>query len=361
MANTRTFVGLDAHSALTQAASLDVETGEISSRRIPGDPLECISHLESLPRPLIATYEAGPCGYRLARAATSPGIEIRVCAPSSIPRRPEPIKNDRRDSERLARLLAAGELRFVRVPSVEEERCRDLSRCRDATRGDLMRARHRLSRFLSRHELDYPGKAGAWTAEHRRWLGRLAPEHPALRAVLADYLAGVEGLMQRRITLDREIGELAPASPWAEQIARLRCLRGIDTVAAFGICAEVGEFTRFQHPSKFAAYLGLVPSLHSSAESTRRGPITKAGSSYARRLVVESAHHYWRAPRISRELERRQRGQDPRAVEIGWRCQQRLHQRWSRLRLERRRPGAVVITAMARELSSFIWEVGQLR
>lgn len=361
MANTRTFVGLDAHSSVTQVASLDVETGEISSRRIAGDPLECISHLETLPRPLIATYEAGPCGYGLARADIGDDVEIRVCAPSSIPRRPEPIKNDRRDSERLARLLAAGELRFVRVPSVEEERCRDLSRCRDAARGDLMRARHRLARFLGRHEIVYPGKAGAWTGEHRKWLGQLAPEHPALRAVLRDYLAGVEGLEQRRHVLDREIAELAPESPWAETIARLRCLRGIDTVAAFGICAEVGEFTRFPHPSRFAAYLGLVPSLHSSAESTKRGPITKAGSSYARRLMIESAHHYWRTPRISKALELRQKGQDPRAVEIGWRCQQRLHQRWMRLRVERRRPGAVVITAMARELSSFVWEVGQLR
>lgn len=360
MANTRTFVGLDAHAALTQTASLDTESGELASRRIPGDPLQCVDYLKTLPRPVLATYEAGPCGYRLARAQIAPEVVVRVCAPSSIPRRAEPIKTDRRDAERLARLLAAGELRFVRVPSVEEERCRDLARCREAARGDLMRARHRLSRFLNRHQLNYQGKAGSWTGEHRKWLGRLSPDHPALSAALGDYLSAVEGLEQRRIALDRAIEELAPESPWAETIARLRCLRGIDTVSAFGLCAEVGDFRRFSHPAKLAAYLGIVPSEYSSGESIRRGPITKAGSSYARRLLVEAAHHCWRAPRISRKLEVRQRGQDPRAVEIGWRCQQRLHRRWQRLRVERRRPGAIVITAIARELSSFVWEVGQL-
>lgn len=362
MANTKTFVGLDAHAALTQAATLDRETGELAFRRITGDPLRSLDLLESLPGPVLATYEAGPVGYGLARAAAAAGIEVRICSPGSIPKRPaDRIKTDRRDAERLARLLAAGELRFVRVPTPEEERCRDLARCREAARGDLMRARHRLSRFLVRHELRFEGTARPWTEQHRRWLARLELDDLASRAVLLDYLGAVGGLEQRRGALDRATEEVWPESPWAETIARLRCLRGVSALTAFGLCAEIGDFRRFSHPSKLAAYLGIVPSEYSSGEATRRGPITKAGSGHARRLLVEAAHHYRRPPRVSDGLERRQRGQDPRAAEIGWRAQVRLHQRFQRLRIERKRPSGVVITAVARELSGFVWEVGQLR
>lgn len=182
-----------------------------------------------------------------------------------------------------------------------------------------------------------------------------------MAAVLGDYLSGVQALSQRRSALDQAIEEVWPQSPWSETVARLRCFRGIGSLTAFGLCAEVGDFRRFERPGALAGYLGIVPSEHSSGEVVRRGPITKAGSSFGRRLLIEAAHHYRRPPKISAGIERRQRGQDPRAVEIGWRCQQRLHRRWCRLRLERKRPSGVVITALARELTSFVWEVGQLR
>lgn len=361
MANTKTFVGLDVHAAQTQVAMIDRETGELRRQRITGDPLECLELLESLPAPVVATYEGGPTGYGLARRSRA-GLEIRVCAPGSIPRKPtDKIKTDRRDAERIARQLLAGELSFVRVPSPEEERCRDLARCREAARGDLMRARHRLSKLLVRQELHFDGTAASWSIAHRKWLGQLAPTDPALQVVLRDYLGAVESLEQRRGVLDQAITELWPQSPWAETISRLRCFRGIESLTAFGLCAEIGDFERFSHPSKFAAYLGIVPREHSSGEATRRGPITKAGSAYGRRLLVETVHHCTRPPRISAGIERRQRGQDPRAVEIAWRCQIRLHQRWQRLRIERKRSGGVVMMALARELSNFVWEAGQLR
>jgi len=262
----------------------------------------------------------------------------------------------------MARLLAAGELTFVRVPSPEEERSRDLARCREAARGDLMRARHRLSRFLCRRELRYEGQGSAWRARgHRDWLRRLELADPASSAVLCDYLTAVEGLEQRRGALDQAIEEHWGESPWVDQVARLRCLRGIDTLSAFGLCAEVGEFARFGHPAQLASYLGVVPSERSSGEVTRRGPITKAGSPFARRLLVEAAHHYRHRPAVSPSLEHRQRGQDPRAAEIGWRAQRRLHRQWLRLREQRGKSANVVVVALARELSAFVWEVGQLR
>lgn len=361
MHNHRTLVGLDVHARATVAAALEFATGELRFRRLSGPPRSVVNYLEQLPGPVLATYEAGPTGYGLAREAATCGIEVRVCAPGSIPRKPgERIKTDRRDAERLARLMAAGELSFVRVPTVEEEQFRDLSRCREAARADLMRCRHRLSRFLLRRELEFPGPGVSWSEGYWRWLRALEfDDHPS-RSVFNDYLAAVASLQQRRDGLDAQIEQAAPRSPWALTIANLRCLRGIDTVTAYGICCEVGDFHRFGHPTTLTAYLGIVPSEHSSGESVKRGPITKAGSPHARRLLVEAAHSYRHKPAIYKTLAARQRGQDPRACEIGWRCQQRLHSQWQRLRIKRGKPGNVVTIALARELATFVWEVGQL-
>lgn len=361
MLNDRTIVGLDVHAAATQAAALELATGELTFRRVNGPPSEAIGYLQKLPGRVLATYEAGPMGYGLARAAAELGLDVRVCAPGSILRRPhERIKTDRRDAERLARLLAAGELSFVRVPTVEEESFRDLARCREAARGDLMRARHRLGKLLLRRDIRFGGPESNWTLAHWKWLNQLEFDDVPSRAVLADYLTSVRALEQRRCALDTTIEETWPESPWATTIARLRCMRGINSTTAFGLCAEIGDFHRFKHPTTLSSYLGIVPSEHSSGEQTRRGPITKAGSPHARRLLVEAAHHYRHTPAIGMALKRRQDGQDPRACEIAWRAQRRLHHQYKRLRTERGKPANIVTIALARELTTFAWEVGQL-
>lgn len=361
MLNDRTIVGLDVHATATQAAALELATGELTFRRVNGPPSGTLGYLQGLPGRVLAVYEAGPMGYGLARAAAELAVDVRVCAPGSILRRPhERIKTDRRDAERLARLLAAGELSFVRVPSIEEESFRDLARCREAARGDLMRARHRLGKLLLRRDIRFPGQESNWTLAHWKWLNRLQFDDAPSRAVLADYLASVRALEQRRSALDEAIEETRDESPWAQTIARLRCMRGVNSTTAFGLCAEIGDFHRFEHPARLASYLGIVPSEHSSGGQTRRGPITKAGSPHARRLLVEAAHHYRHTPSIGMALKRRQDGQDPRACEIAWRAQRRLHHQYKRLRLERGKPANIVTIALARELAAFAWEVGQL-
>jgi transposase len=360
--NDKTLVGLDVHARMTLAASLVLSTGELRFRRLSGPPRSAVDYLEQLPGPVVAIYEAGPVGYGLAREAAARGIDVRVCAPGSIARKPGArIKTDRRDAERLVRLLAAGDLSFVRIPTVEEEQFRDLARCREAARGDLMRARHRLSKFLLRREIEFEEPGGTWSDRHWKWLRSLEFADHASRSVCNDYLAGVVALEQRRSGLDAQIAIAAPRSPWAPTISNLRCLRGIDTVSAYGLCCEIGDFHRFEHPTVLTAFLGIVPSEYSSGESTKRGPITKAGSPHARRLLVEAAHHYRHRPAIGAALARRQRGQDPRACEIGWRCQQHLHHQWQRLRVERGKPANVTVIALARELTCFVWEVGQLQ
>lgn len=233
MTNTMPRCGLDVHANQTHAATLELATGELRRRRIQGPPERALDYLESLGAGLLAVYEAGPTGFGLARAAEARGIDLRVAAPGLIPRGPsDRVKTDARDAERLARLLAAGELRFVCVPTLAEERFRDLVRCREDLRGDLMRARHRLSKLLLRRGIRYPGPGKNWTRAHRDWLGRLEFSDEPSRVTFADYLASVEALGQRRSTLDAAIERCWSQSPHAQTIARLRAFRGIDTLTA---------------------------------------------------------------------------------------------------------------------------------
>lgn len=362
MTDTMPRCGLDVHANQTHAATLDLRTGELRRRRFAGPPQRALDYLEGLGPNLLAVYEAGPTGYGLARAAAARGVDVRIAAPGLIPRgSSDRVKTDVRDAERLARLLAAGELRFVRLPTIAEERFRDLVRCREDLRGDLMRARHRLGKFLLRRELRFPGPGKSWTRAHRDWLGRLELEDEASRLTFADYLAAVDALGQRRSALDAAIERLWPESPHAEAIARLRAFRGIDTLTAAGICAEVGDFGRFAKPKLLAGHLGITPSERTSDEKRRRGAITKAGSSHARRLLVEAAHHYARRPAIGAGLRRRQDGVDPRVVAIAWRAQRRLHGRWITLGDRRGKPSGKVAVAVARELAAFCWEAATLR
>ena len=353
-------VGLDVHARQTHAAVLDVRSGELSVRRLVGAPEEVIAFLDGLPAPIVAVYEAGPTGFGLVRAGRERGIDVRVIAPGSIPKGSgDRVKTDRRDAVRLVRLQAAGELSFAFVPSVQDEAFRDLVRCIEDVRGDLMRARHRLSKFLLRRGHRYE-QTQAWSRGHMRWLHALRFGDGCSQAAFIDYLAGVELLAGRRSGLLSALEEQIPDCSHAPVIARLRCFRGIDTLTAAGVAAEVGTFTRFPTPALLSGFLGIVPSEHTSDRKRRQGSITKAGSGHARRLLVEAAHHYRRQPTIGETLARRQAGQDARIIEIAWRAQRRLHQRWQHLREQRRKPAGVVAIAVARELAAFLWEAAIL-
>lgn len=355
-----TLVGLDVHARQTHAAVFDPATGEIGVSRLRMAPLEVVSFLEGLGPAVRAVYEAGPTGFGLARAGRERGIDVRVAAPGSIPRGPgDRVKTDRRDAVRMARLLAAGELSFAFVPPVADECFRDLVRSIEDARGDLMRARHRLAKFLLRRGERYPRPGCAWTAKHMAWLRAREFDDACSRATFADYLAAVELLAGRRSTLLNVLEEQVPQSGHAAVIARLRCFRGVDTLSAAGLAAEVGDFGRFPRPNLLAGFLGIVPSERTSDTKRRQGAITKAGPGHARRLLVEAAHHYRHRPVIGQTLARRQAGQDPRVIEIAWRAQRRLNQRWRHLHTERRKPAGVVAIACARELAAFLWEAAR--
>jgi transposase len=360
MAQSMSLVGLDVHASQTHAAVLDTATGELRGVRLRMPPLAVVEFLARLPAPVRAVYEAGPTGFGLARAAIERGVDVRVVAAGKVPRASgDRVKTDKRDAERLARLLAAGELSFAFVPTVADERFRDLIRAIEDCRGDLMRCRHRLSKFLLRRDLRWAGPGSTWTREHMRWLRARRFDDGCSQATFVDYLAGVEMLVARRAALIAALEQAVPESSHAATIARLRCFRGIDTLSAAGLCAEVGDWRRFR-PKQLSGFLGIVPSEHTSDRKRRQGSITKAGSVHARRLLVEAAHHYRHQPAIGDGLGRRQRGQDPRVIAIAWRAQRRLHQRWQLLAGQRRKPAGVVAIACARELAAFCWEAATL-
>jgi transposase len=304
------------------------------------------------------TYEAGPTGYGLARALIAAGVGCVVAAPGKIERpATDRIKTDARDAERLVRLLMIDGLHAVRVPTPEEEALRDLVGAREDLRGDLMRARHRLSKLLLRHDVRYQDTTSRWGERHRSWLGKLDLGERGAQLTLSEYVGAIDALQIRRGTLEAAITELVPSSPWAQDIARLRCLRGIDTLTAVGLAVEVGDFTRFENPSPLASYLGLVPSEHSTGQSRRQGHITKSGSRHARRLLVEAAWHYRRPPRLGTILERRQDGQEQAVIAIAWKAQQRLHHVWRQLDSKRGKRRTVVAVAVARQLAGFCWAI----
>jgi transposase len=352
------WVGLDVHAHESTIAVFDQDTGELVTRRVVGRPHELLPWLGRIPRPARIVYEAGPTGYGLVRRARAAGHEIAVCAPTRSDRRPgDRIKTDKRDAIRLARLLAAGELTLVTVPTVEHEHLRDLVRCREDIRADLMRARHRLGKFLLRREIYYEGPNVPWSRAHRNWLASIKFADRASQLTIADYLHAHDLLIARRDRIETELEQVAGDSPWTGVIARLRCLRGIDTLSALGLCAEIGEWDRFEHPDQLSAYLGIVPSENTTGERRRQGAITKAGSTHARRLLIEASYHYQRRPGITAALERRQRGHDASVINIAWRAQRRLNARWHQLKHMRKKPNGIVAVAIARELAGFCWEI----
>jgi len=353
------WVGLDVHASKTAVAVIDTATGELSKRTVFGRPHEVLEFLAGLPAPVRAVYEAGPTGYGLARRGRAIGIDVQVCAPGLIPQAGpgSRVKTDAKDALKLARLHAAGQLGLVVVPTVEQEQVRDLVRAREDVRADLMRARHRLGKLLLRREIYYQGRCRPWTDEHRKWLTSVRFDDVATESTFQDYLHAHDQILHRRDLLDAHINEVARSCCYAEHVRRLRCMRGIDTLLALGLCAEFRDLTRFDKPHQVAAFVGLVPSENSTGERRRQGSITKAGSPHARRLLVEAAWHYRKPARVSGELLRRQEGVDPTSIDIAWRAQRRLHARWRELHQRRGKRATITAIAVARELSHFCWEI----
>lgn len=360
MSKPSTYVGMDVHKKEITVALLLADSDEPRLWSLRNEPRSVRRLAKRLQREargeLRCVYEAGPCGYVLQRQLQSHGISADVIAPSLIPVKPgERIKTDRRDAQKLALAARAGMLTVVRPPTESEEAVRDLCRCREDAGEDLTRARHRLSKMLMRRGFVYHQGRRNWTQRHRRWLRSLSFEDLATRSVFEDYLLAVEHLEERIRSLDLRLEEISQEEPYREAVGWLRCFRGIETLSAMTILAELHDLRRFKDPRRLMSYLGLVPSEHSSGESQRRGAITKTGNSHVRRILVEAAWQYRHRPRVSRDLRRRREGQPPQIVALADRAQHRLHRRFHRLVLGSGKPRNKAVVAVARELVGFLW------
>jgi len=346
------------HARSVVACGLDGRSGELFERRLTPDHGDIESWIRSLPGPVCVTYEAGPTGFGLARHLTDSGIECLVAAPSRLQRPSgDRIKTDVRDARHLARLLHLGEIVAVCVPSVEQEAARDLVRAREDVRGDLMSARHRLSKLLLRQGIVYcQGKA--WTGVHDRWLRAQHFTQPGLQLAFDIAYDTMLATVARRDRLDAAITVMAADSEFTPVVTRLGCLRGVSTLTAFGLAVEIGDWHRLDGRS-IGAYLGLVPTESSSGGSRSQGSITKTGNGHARRLLVEAAWHHRKPYRVGADLRRRQDRATPAARDRGQRANQRLHARWVGFDARRKRP-VVANTAIARELAGWCWSLAVL-
>lgn len=355
------YLGLDVHKdSITIAVAQGTPQGEL---HLHGTITNDLQSLESALRrirkahggaPLHVAYEAGPCGFVIARRLQQLAVPCLVAAPSLIPKQPgSPFKTDKRDARTIARLLRAGELTGVYVPDPTDEAIRDLCRARTDAVDDQRRCRFRLKAFLLRHGYRYLGKAN-WSQPHMRYLRELVLPHPAMKTILEEYLQGIDAAHARVQRIEASMLHLLETWRLKPAVEALMAFRGFQLVAAMITVSELGDIHRFEHPRQLMTYLGLVPTESSSGPHQRRGGISRCGNGHQRWLLTECAEHYLQPPKISKELSRRQEGQSQAVRELSWKAQNRLHRRFTRL-LARRLQRNKAKVAIARELCGFIW------
>ena len=355
------FVGLDVHK--DSIAIAVAESGRDPARlleTIAADDLALLKVLDRLGSRarLRVCYEAGPTGYRLARQLNEQGICCVVVAPSLVPtQKNRRIKTDRRDAVKLAHFLRSGDLVEVTVPEAQTEAMRDLERAReDAIQVERV-ARQQLDKFLLRHGRRW-SQGCKWTLKHWRWIKVQEFSEEASRRVLSDYINTVEQALARVERLTADITELVERWTLGPLVRALQALRGVDLVTAVVLAAEIGDFKRFATPKQLMAYLGLVPSEHSSGGTRRQGGITRTGNRHARWILVEAAWNYRFRPCASKRIGARRQLVAAGVRTIAEKAEQRLARRFRKL-IDRGKSSQKAVTAVARELVGFVWAIAQ--
>ena len=356
------WVGMDVHAETIVLAALRDNSDVVLFRaEFPNTPKgrERLAGRLAENAPIRCVYEAGPCGYELRRFLEDRGIECDVAAPALIPRKPgDRVKTDRKDAEKLARLHRLGELATVFVPTPAQEALRDLLRTREDAREDLLRRRHRLSKFLLRQGRRYT-EGERWTTRHWDWIRKQTFSDRNAQTVFREYIVAIEQEVERIRRIEQQIVEESKNPEVGKAIARLRALRGVDTITAMTILTEVIDLNRFRSPRELMAFIGVVPRERSSGGRERRGSITKTGNAHIRRVLIESAWHYQRLPAgIPKTILARREGQPPEVIETARRAEQRLHRKFMKL-CGRGKPKGIAVVAVARELAGFIWALGR--
>jgi transposase len=356
-----TWVGMDAHKQFILVAVRLPRRTDVVDWKVKNEPRAVKRLAKKLVREAKGSevrccYEAGPCGYALQRQMQeAASLFVEVIAPTLIPRKPgDRVKTDRRDARKLRDLLEAGLLTEVLAPTEEEEAVRDLFRCREDAREDLMGHRHQLSKFLLRRGIVFTEGKINWTRKHHEWLRRQRFDKPVDQVVFDDYLLAVEQTQERLKSLTEHLEQISQQDPYREPVGWMRSFRGIDTVTAMGLKSELFNFARFESPRRLSGFLGITPSEHSSSGKANRGRITKTGNGNARRLLIEAAQHYRHRPGVGAALRKRREGQPAQVIAIADKAQQRLHRRYHRLVARGVLPNKALV-AVARELAGFLW------
>ena len=356
------YVGLDVHKNSISVAVARPDGDKASSLgRLPNDVHRLLGVLRPLgaPADVQVCYEAGPTGYGLVRDLRELGYDCQVVAPAKTPKMTsDRVKTDRRDALKLADFLRSGHLTFIRVPTPEEEALRDLIRAREDIKTKETNSKRQLNSMMLRHGRIFRGSKSLWTKLHFDWIEKQVFDYAASQEAKDAYVGEVRRYKQLLEDLDRRIEEVSATLERADLVNALRAFKGIKTLTAATIVAEVGDLKRFPSAAKFASFLGLTPSEHSSGDTRSRGRITKAGNKRLRRMLVEAAWAYWRQPHVSRDLERRSPNVPPAVRDHTWKTQQRLYRRMRALQ-HRGVSAKKALIAVARELACAIWALGQ--
>jgi transposase len=360
------YLGLDVHKEETVIAILEsdrdaeprhygsIKTSqhalERAMRRIAKNQKRKLSDLH-------VCYEASGCGFWIARRLDQMGVRCDVIAPSLIPTKSgDRIKTDKRDAMKLAKNLRSNDLVAVNIPDSVDEAIRDLCRARTDAVDDLRRAKTRLLAMLRRLGYHYDGKTH-WTEAHLRYLRHLTLPDAAHNRVLEDNITTIDFHYERIEKLETEMLQLLGDWQRKPLVDALMAFKGFKLVAAMITVSEIGTFTRFEHPKKLMAFLGLVPTENSSGNKQSRGGISKCGNPHARWLLIEQATHYRVPPKVSAQLSARQEGAARWIRELSWKTQTRLSHRFSTLRKRKLHHNKIKVS-VARELTAFIWELG---
>jgi len=354
------YIGLDVHKETIAVAIAPEGGGEVRNYGIIGGTLDALDKvIKKLQQPgveLRLVYEAGPCGYVIYRHLKKKGLHCEVVAPSLIPKKAsDRVKTDRRDAQQLARLYRAGELTAIYVPDQENEAVRDLVRARHAAVMDQRKARQRLKGFLLRLGFRYTGKS-SWNDAHQRYLARLTMPRPEQQIVFQEYIEAISVQTQRLERLTQAMKNALPGWKQEPVVRALMSLRGVQEIVGMTLVAEAGDLCRFDDPRQLMSYFGLTPGEHTSGDKRYQGSITKCGNGACRRVLTEAAWQYRLAPKVSPQLRQRQEKQSKAVRDISWKAQLRLHQRYKVLTAHRKK-SVVAVTALARELTGFVWAI----